>query len=147
MHNHILSLFCVSILLTGCTAVKVQPLDASFGISKVCIVDNPKVIVPEFLKIVREGFDEHNINTLVLNEYTGQDLSNTCQAILTYTARQSWDLATYLIHAELRLDDLTGKKLAAAEYHLNGGGGLSLMKWASVESKMKPVISELLSAY
>jgi hypothetical protein len=124
-----------------------MPLDPSVGISNICIVNNPKVIVPGFLQVVRDGFDRHHINTLVINEYTGQDLTNTCQALLTYTALQTWDMATYLAHAELRLDDLSGKKLASAEYHLHGGGGFSLMKWASVESKMTPVIDELLSAY
>jgi hypothetical protein len=133
--------------LSGCTSVQVKPLDASAKLSKVCIVENPKVVVTGFLKVVRDGFDEHNINTVVIKDYMGQDLSGTCQAILTYTAFQTWDIATYLRHAELRLDDLDGKKLASAEYHLIGGGGFSLMKWASVESKMKPVIDELLAAY
>jgi len=31
-----------------------------------------------------------------------------------------------------------------AEYHLRGGGGLSLMKWQSTKSKIDPVIDELL---
>ena len=34
-----------------------------------------------------------------------------------------------------------------ASYHLNGGGGLALNKWASVKSKMDPVLDELLAAY
>ncbi len=147
MYNRIFTLIVGIVLFTGCTAVKVKPLEASLSISKVCIMNNPKVIVPEFLNVVRDGFDRHGINSIIVNEYAGQDLSKICQAILTYTALQSWDFATYMVHAELRLDDLNGKKLASAEYHLNGGGGFSLMKWASVESKMKPVIDELLSSY
>ncbi|MFT3763847.1 MAG: hypothetical protein QM761_14800 [Pseudoxanthomonas sp.] len=37
--------------------------------------------------------------------------------------------------------------MASAEYRLRGKGGLSLTKWASVKSKMDPVIDELLASH
>jgi len=132
------------LVAAGCTAVKVNPLDASRAISHICIKDNPKVIVPDFLSIVRDGFEEHGITSEVIS---GQ-IANECDAVLTYTALRNWDLTPYLSHAELRIEDLQGTLLASAEYHISGGSvSLDLTKWDSVESKMKPVIDELLSAY
>ena len=69
-----------------------------------------------------------------------------CEYRLTYTALRSWDFSAYLSHAELRLYK-GSKKIGYAEYHLKGKGGLSLTKWASVKSKMVPVINELLEQY
>ena len=69
-----------------------------------------------------------------------------CEYHLTYTALKQWDVAMYMHHAELRLYN-GHDQIAYAEYHLNGGGGLALNKWASVDSKMDPVIDRLLSDY
>jgi hypothetical protein len=63
---------------------------------------------------------------------------------LSYTARRSWDFAPYLAQAELWLRQ-DGKQVGYAEYHLVGGGGLSLMKWQGTKTKMDPVIDQLLS--
>jgi hypothetical protein len=63
--------------------------------------------------------------------------------VLTYTARQSWDLGTYLSQAEIVMRQ-QGQRVAYAEYHLVGGGGLCPMKWDSVKTKMDPVFDELL---
>lgn len=61
-----------------------------------------------------------------------------------YAALRTWDLAPYLSHAELTLyqdDHVIGE----AKYHLRGGGGLSLAKWASAATKMNPVVDKLLN--
>ena len=52
-------------------------------------------------------------------------------------------MATYLHHAELRLEK-NGNKIGYAEYHLNGKGGLSLTKWQSTKTKMDPIVDQLL---
>lgn len=131
-------------ILSGCTSVNVTQLKADSGITHVCIQENPKVIVPGFLEIIRNGFDDHGLTTEVFH---GSKVPVQCEAILNYTALQSWDMAVYLSHAELSLRDPKGKRLGYAEYHLVGKGGLSLMKWASPKSKMQPVIDELLSEF
>lgn len=64
---------------------------------------------------------------------------------MTYTALQSWDFTTYLSHAELRLYK-ENLRIGYGIYHLDGGG-LSLMKWGSVKSKMTPVVNEMLGQY
>jgi hypothetical protein len=105
----------------------------------VCIQENPKVWVSDFLPVLREGFDRHGITT---NVYSGTKPEN-CEYVLTYTALQSWDFVTYLSHAELWLER-NGQQIASAEYHLVGKGGLSLMKWQGTKTKMDPVIDDLL---
>lgn len=110
--------------------------------SCVCIEENPKVIVRDFLSVVKKGFNRHGITTEVYEN----SKPDYCAYHLTYTALKQWDFSTYLTYAELWL--YRGKSnIAFAEYHLNGGGGFALNKWASVESKMEPVINELLSGF
>jgi hypothetical protein len=127
------------LLLTACTSVTVKRPDPALSIKAVCIQENPKVWVRDFLPVLREGFDRHGINT---NVYSGTKPED-CEYVLTYTALQSWDFAPYLSHAELWLEK-NGQRVASAEYHLVGKGGLSLMKWQGTKTKMDPVIDELL---
>ena len=140
--NNILAILTL-LLLSACTSIQVMPLDEPLSVSHICIKNNPKVIVPGFLSVVRNGFEDHKIATMVFED----ELPTKCNTVLKYTALRSWDIVAYLSHAELWLEDREGKRLAYAEYHLVGGGGLSLMKWASVKSKMTPVIDELLSGH
>jgi hypothetical protein len=127
-------------VIAGCTSVNVRPVSSELDINKVCIEENPKVIVRDFLPVVRDGFDRHGIATKVVN----RPAPSECQYVLTYTALQNWDLGTYMHHAELRLYR-EGRTVGYAQYHLAGKGGLSLMKWESTKKKMDPVIDELLA--
>lgn len=131
-----------ALLGAGCTAVTVEPLDPSLGINYVCIEENPKVIVVDFVTVLRDGFDRHGIAT----ELASVERSSACKYVLKYTALQSWDLETYLSHAELRLES-DGLQIASAEYHLKGKGGLSFAKWDDTKTKIDPVIDELLAGY
>ena len=143
------NLFVVAFLLVlaGCTSIQVQPIDRSVDLQHVCIRETPRVIVADFLTVVRDGFERHGISTEVFSGAA----SDRCEHILTYTALQSWDLASYLWYAELRLEH-KGQKIGLAEYRLKGRGltsrgGASLMKWQATKTKMDPVIDELLKAY
>lgn len=137
-----IGLFLLLIIITGCTATQVTPLDKSYNVSHVCIEDNPKVIVGGFAQTTSDIFQDHGITTEM---FSGQRPDH-CDFKLTYTALRSWDLSPYLSHAELRLFK-GNERIAYAEYHLRGGGGFALNKWASVESKMTPVVNELLAEY
>ncbi|MEN8260627.1 MAG: Sbal_3080 family lipoprotein [Pseudomonadota bacterium] len=143
MKKLLLKVLCTVMFLSGCTSVNVKPLDSSLAITKVCIEKNEKVIVPQFMDILRAGFDRHGLATEVFPSKPPV----TCQVVLTYTALRSWDFTPYLSHAELWLRDSNGRQIAYAEYHLKGKGGFALNKWASTKSKMDPVIDELLAEY
>lgn len=131
-----------SIFGTGCTAVTVKPVDPSLAINYVCIENNPRVIVTDFVDVLRDGFNRHGIAT----ELTSGGRLRQCEYVLRYTALQSWDMAKYLSHAELRLES-NGRQIASADYHLKGKGGFSLTKWGDTKTKMDPVIDELLAGY
>jgi hypothetical protein len=135
-------LLAAGILISGCTAVAVKPASPELQLLRVCIEENPRVEVADFVSVVRDGFERHGIATLLIS---GAPTAG-CDAVLTYTARQSWDMAPYLSVAELRLER-DGHLIASAEYHLRGRGGLSLMKWEGTKAKMDPVIDELLKGY
>ena len=128
--------------VTACTAVDVRPIPASAQMDRVCIVDNPRVTIQSFVPVLIDGFARHGIAADVVSSSRAAG----CDYTLTYTALRSWDVSTYLSHAELRINQ-HGRQVGYAEYHLRGKGGLSLNKWGSVKSKMDPVIDELLAAY
>ena len=127
-------------LTVGCTSVKVQPVDSSVPMLHVCIRQNSQVQVSDFLQVLQEGFERHGIGSEV---YYG-NRPHRCEYILTYTALRSWDLKTYLSHAELRLQR-GGEQIASADYHLRAKGGFALTKFAGTKTKMDPVIDELLT--
>ena len=143
-HMYVRNTFVIAVVLAvvGCTSIQVQPIDRSVNLKHVCIQENPKVIVADFVTVLRDGFDRHGISSEVFSGAKPE----RCEYVLTYTALQSWDFSTYLSHAELRLES-KGRKVAYAEYHLSGKGGFSLMKWQSTKTKMDPVIDDLLKAY
>ena len=133
------SIVALVLFASGCTSIQVQPISHDLHLTDICIEENPKVIVGDFLTVIRNRFEYHGINTHV---FTNPD-PKECEYILTYTALKTWDVGTYMHHAELRLER-GGRKIASAVYHLKGQGGLSLMKWQGTKTKMDPVVDELL---
>ena len=126
-------------VISGCTSIRVDPISAANTPNKICIEENPKVIVRDFLSVIRERIEYHGIQTQVYED----DMPEDCPFTLTYVAYKTWDLAAYMHHAELRLEK-EGKKIGFAEYHLTGKGGFSLTKWQSTRTKMEPVDDQLL---
>ncbi len=128
--------------LSGCTSIQVSKVDSQYSdMNHVCIEKNDKVIVEEFLGVVQDRFHTHGVSSEI---YVGTEPPAHCIYRMTYTALKTWDVATYLHHAEIRLYKGTNR-IGQAEYHLKGKGGLALNKWASVESKMNPVIDDMLA--
>ena len=133
----------ITFVMAGCTSVQVQPLERMSYLDTVCIERNEAVIVPGFLSVIKRGFSRNGLNTRVYDA----PVPGHCEVILTYTALRSWDFATYLSHAELWLNDPYGDEIAYAQYHLVAKGGLTFSKFAGVETKMNPVIDDLLVNY
>ena len=138
--KNITLVLALAALVAGCTSIQVQPIQSGLNLQKICIEENPKVIVGDFLSVVRNRIEYHGIDTEVYEN----EIPEGCEYTMTYTALKNWDLGTYMHHAELRLEH-NGRKVGYAEYHLNGKGGLSLMKWQGTKTKMDPVVDELLS--
>jgi len=131
------------ILFSGCSTMKVTQVDKKHKLEYVCIEDNPKVKVDDFIPTVEKIFHDYGIATDV---YAKNKVPAYCDVKMKYTALRSWDIGTYLSFAEVNL--YKGRKsVGHAEYGMTGKGGLDLSKWASVKSKMTPVIEKLLSQY
>ena len=138
----LLAMLVIFIFMVGCTSVNVKPVDPALKLSHICIEENPKVRVDDFVEVLRDGFDRHGITTNVFSGNTPPG----CEYLLTYTALRNWDLAPYMYYAELWIKK-DGKEVASAEYHLVGKGGLSLAKFQGTRTKMDPIIDELLQSY
>jgi hypothetical protein len=133
-----LAILCAA--LGGCTSVNVKPVSADHRIEHICIQDNPRVQVGDFVSVMQEGFQKHGITSHLFRD----DAPAKCLYTSTYTARRTWDMAMYMTDAQIDiLRD--GRQIAFANYHLKGRGGLSLMKWASTREKILPVIDQLLA--
>ncbi|WP_212629111.1 Sbal_3080 family lipoprotein [Pseudomonas sp. KB-10] len=126
-------------VLVGCTATQVTPLQSAAD--QMCIEENPKVQVSDFVPVLQQGFARHGIETQLYAKIPREQ----CPYVVTYTARRSWDMAPYLSTAEIVILGPRRQTLAKANYHLRGKGGLSLMKWQGTKSKIDPVIDELLA--
>ena len=133
-----------AVAASGCTSidVDVRPVDPALGVRHVCIEENPKVLVVDFVPVVREGFARHGITTEVVTAPAPE----RCEYVLTYTALRSWALTPYLSQAEIRLTR-AGSEVARAEYRVNGKSDFSLTKHQGTRAKMDAVIDELLRGY
>jgi hypothetical protein len=129
-------------LIYGCTTINVKKVDrASAPIALLCIEENPKVAVSDLLSFLESSFQRHGIKTAVYREHS---VPATCEYSLWYTAFRGWDLAPYLKSAELRIRR-GPETVAIASYRHAGGFGLN--KWQSTETKLSPVIDELLADF
>ena len=128
------------VLSSACTTIRVEPLKTP--LASLCIEENPAVQVDDFLSTLQRGFARHGIDTRLYKQIPGSG----CPQVLSYTARRSWSVVTYLSLAELRIRDEKGRQLASAYYRFRGRGLLAVKKWQSTETKMTPVIDQLLAA-
>ncbi len=146
MKNILMVMFAgfMTVVVTGCGSKVVNVVDKKHQLSHVCIEDNPKVKVDDFVPVVENVFNEWGISTEV---YSKGAMPNYCITNMTYTALKSWDMSPYLSLAEVKLYK-NKKQIGYAKYKLSGGSmSLDMSKWGSTESKMKPVLEELLSQY
>ena len=126
--------------VSACTSVQVNAVAEQQvnAIQQICIVNNPKVLVTDFVPVVQKRLQHHGIVSRVVE---GSEAA-ACTYQLHYSAKRSWDFTPYMSWAELKLYQ-NEVLIANAEYKLVGKGGLSLTKWQSVETKMTPVIDQL----
>lgn len=129
-------------VLAGCTATQVKPVDDGLQVAHVCIEDNPRVIREDFKPTLQRGFERHGITSEVYRN----DRPAHCGTWAHYTANQTWDMAMVMSDAELWIYQ-GATQIGYANFHLRGGGGLSLTKWQGSEAKFGPLMDELLREY
>jgi len=147
-HKHVPDLqlcaliLCVGVLISGCTTISVKKVDrAQAPITLLCIEENPRVLVADLLSFLESSFQKRGIKTAVYRE---NSIPASCEYSLWYTAFRGWDLAPYLRSAELRIRR-GAETVAIASYKHTGG--LALNKWESTETKLTPLIDELLADF
>lgn len=137
-------LVCVTaaFAVSACTSMSVQPVDPALNVSHVCIQENPQVIIDGFVEHLQDDFQRHGITTEVI----GTQRPRHCEYVLSYTARRSWDITTYMSTASLNMTR-NGRSIASVNYHLKGKGGLSLTKFQGTETKLDSIVDKLLAGY
>jgi hypothetical protein len=138
-------IFVVS-CLGACTTIKVRPIDASSnppGVVK--IVNNPESGAEDLQIVVERAFQRHGFGTQIVapNTLTAYPV-NSQDYILTYSSSRKWDLAFYLGRADVYLK--RGSKMVGEAYY-DQAGGFNFAKWGSTESKMGPILDEMLAGY
>jgi hypothetical protein len=134
---------CAILLFTaGCTTTSVVPVQDE-PLSVVCIIRNTDVNVDDFVPVVQARFAYHGIRTKL---YDGAPAASVCPYTLDYTADRWWDLAPYMVDAKLFLKK-DNEVIASGHFHIRGHGGLDMAKWEGTETKLDPVIDEMLASY
>jgi hypothetical protein len=125
----------------ACTTVEVSPVPAGgYPIATLCIERNPEVVVEDLLAVIEQGVARHGIEPRLVDAPLPAD----CDYTLWYTARRRWDFRPVLGYVELRVR-YRGETIGTATWLARPS--LSLFKWRSTESKIGPVVDELLSQF
>ena len=133
------------ILLYGCNSYNVKSLPYDPNLKDIVVVDNPKVIVADFVDVMTDEFNAREIKVrCVPQSYAAKPK----EYVVCYDARRSWDFSPYLSDATIRIRK-DGMTIAKGKYH-HTGGSASLdvfTKWRGTECKMKELYDELLKYY
>ena len=130
------------LFICGCTSLDVHPIPASAKVDKICIKYNEQVNVDDFVPVMQEDFSNHGIRSVVFKS----DKPDGCEFSLSYTVNRAWDMAPYMVDAQMIINR-NGEFIGSAHYHLNGRGGFDLAKWAGTHSKIDPAIDQMLRDY
>lgn len=138
--------------LAGCSITQeVSPL--STPVQQVCIVEH-EAVREGVLTALQEAFAAHRASTRVIpGTYTLQhkQLNPTwqaadasgCDALAFYTANWTWDLAIYMVFANIWMTPPDGSvKLAQATYDATAGGG-RMDKFIDAREKILELVNQM----
>ena len=133
-------------LIAGCAIeTLVQPVPLQKSITEICILENTKVIISDFLQVVQDGISRHGLRSSVYRE-----MPNDCVYVLEYVAYQRWDFTLFMSEAMIRLyrdKQLIGSISYKTPTGIFGGGGANPAKWKSTKEKLDPLLDELFKYY
>jgi hypothetical protein len=133
-------------LIAGCSIqTVVEPIPPQTQISEICILENSKVIISDFLPIVQEGISRHGLRSSVYRE-----VPSNCVYVLEYVAYQKWDFTLFMSEASIKLyrdKKLVGTVSYKTPTGIFGGGGANPSKWKSTKEKLDPLLDELFKYY
>lgn len=138
--NPLACLALITASMASCTSIKANPLQP--GVTKVTIIENPKVIVDDYVPTIRECFLARGIETTMQPAASAEPGEVT----MTYTALRTWDIGTYLSSANAVLMR-DGAEIGSVYFEMVGKGGLDFAKFASTKSKVERMCNKLLTNY
>jgi hypothetical protein len=152
-----LALLAALMLLVGCSSATVKPVRWQSATERtICVKDNPGVVDPDLLPAIQAALARNGLSGTVFpgarndSEHAEilvppAEIPAGCDYVLTYSGTMWWDLAMYLNHAEFRLQGRNYEEIGFAVFHIAGHGGLDLGKYRRTETKVGPVLDEMLT--
>ena len=135
------SSFIVALSLVGLSACsikqKIDPIEVTSA-TEVCIVEN-KDVREGFLKEFEKVLQQKQIKYRLIQEL---DAQNGCEWTATYTANWAWDLALYMVYAEIKVF-YQGKLDGEAIYDARMGGA-NMNKFIDAEPKIRELVEQLI---
>jgi hypothetical protein len=129
----------MAVIGTGCAITQnVRPVTAS-DIAFVCIKRNPEVLMTDFVTELKSQVEAKGMKARI---YEGEAPAD-CRHRMEYTANWRWDLAMYLVFADLRMYD-KDLLIGQANYDARAGGA-NLSKFGPTATKLKGLMDELFS--
>ncbi len=126
-------------MMTTACSIKQRVDPVQVGRSdEVCIQKNPDVR-QGFLAEVEKVLTEKQIKYRVLEQL---DAAQQCEWTATYTANWAWDLALYMVYAEIKVFH-QGRLDGEAIYDARRGGA-NMNKFIDAEPKIRELIEELI---
>ncbi|QIR16264.1 hypothetical protein HBH39_15735 [Shewanella aestuarii] len=132
-------LMILSILsLSACSIKqKIDPIEVTSS-TEVCIVEN-KDVRQGFLEEFKKVLQQKKIKYRLIQEL---DAQNGCEWTATYTANWAWDLALYMVYAEIKVfhqGRLDGEAIYDARM-----GGANMNKFIDAEPKIRELVEQLM---
>ncbi|WP_374090414.1 Sbal_3080 family lipoprotein [Methylomicrobium lacus] len=127
-----------ALLLGACASplTRIEPVPATENISQICIKENTKVFMDDFLPEVRKQIEERNIKTELLTP------NAVCEYVMSYDAQWSWDwfwtFSVYLSLAEFSVTK-NNQQIGMASYT----AGLGPAAIGRTQNKIRPLLIEL----
>ncbi|GIU36596.1 Sbal_3080 family lipoprotein [Shewanella schlegeliana] len=128
-----------ALLLTSACSIKqrVDPVHVNNN-AEVCIQKNPDVR-DGFLQEMEKILVEKQIKYRIIEEL---DASQQCEWTATYMANWRWDLALYMVYAEIKVFH-QGRLDGEAIYDARSGGA-NMNKFIDAEPKIRELIDQLI---
>ncbi|MCE9521902.1 MAG: hypothetical protein K8S25_05655 [Alphaproteobacteria bacterium] len=123
--------------VSGCAIHQTVKPVARFEEKQICIVESPNT---------RAGFLDSYKRVLSSKGYAVRVLPasasvSECPIVSTYTANWRWDLAIYLVYAEIKVFS-AGNAIGEATYDSRGGGA-NMGKFVDADRKIAELVNEL----
>lgn len=136
-------LLLIPIFFTGCANVEIKPLQK--GVTKIYMIENPAVIVPDFTQVVTSEFNERGIKIIPIPARLEPGIPKDA-FYMKYTARRSWDIVPYM--AEARIDIYQNSYMVAyLNYYYNFLDKFSLLKREHPSKKLKQPFKDFFINY